>query len=257
MRKTLFFAALCLVTLMSHAQMIAVVNYMKVPPSGDDAYVANEKEWKKIHQTRVNEGKMIAWELFYVHNQGTGSPYNYATVDVYENLEAALKGLTLEEIKKTWGEKYNDVLKKTNTVRNLVYSETFGWTMGIPVKDVEKYIMISSMKSTDQGKYLDMEKKAYMPMHQAAMDQGKLNGWSIWTRWFNNDTHWDAVAVNSYASAAQIGTMDYNAAFEKAKSGKNTNDLVEMINLMNETDKLRTIVQTQLWELVDVTTPKK
>jgi len=257
MKRTLLFASLCLVTLMSHAQMVAVVNYMKVPASGDDAYVANEKEWKKIHQMRVNEGKMIAWQLFYIHNQGTGSPFNYATVDVYENLEAALKGLTLDEIKKVWGEKYNDVLKKTNTVRNLVYSETIGWTMGLPSKEPDKYLMISAMKSTDQGKYLDMEKKAYMPMHQAAMDQGKLNGWSIWTRWFNNDTIWDAVAVNSFASAAQIGTVDYDAAFEKVKAGKSTNDLVEMINLSNETSNLRTIVQTQLWEQVDVTSPKK
>jgi len=242
---------------MSYAQPVAVVNFMKVPQGGYDAFMANELEWKKLHQNRVNEGKLISWQVYYIHNQGTGSPYNCATVDVYPNMEPSLAGLTQDEMKKGLGEKYNDVLKKTNTVRNLVYSETLGQVFFIPSKAPDKYLMVSSMKTKDTGKYYDMEKKAYMPMHQAAIDQGKMNGWSVWARMFPEDNTCEAYTVNAYSSSAQINAMDYNAAFEKAKEGKSTNELMEMFKLMDETESLRTIVKAQLWELVDATTPKK
>ena len=206
---------------------------------------------------RINEGKMLAWELFYIHNSGTESPYNYATVDVFENLQAALKGITIEEAKKVWGEKYNDVFKKTTSLRNLVYSETLANEMGIQPKEPEKYLLISFMKTNDLGKYLEMEKKAYMPMHQAAVEEGKMVAWSVWSRWFPGDTSFDAVTVNAFASAEQLNGMNYESLFEKAKSGKNTNDLFEMVNLMDETSSIRTIVKSQLWELLDITQPKK
>ena len=250
--------AFSLVAILSYAQMVAVVNYMKVPQGGEDAYMANEREWKKIHQARVNEGKMIAWELFYIHNSGTDSRYNFATVDVYENMEKALSGgVSLEEIKKAWGEKYNDILKKTNTVRNLAYSDMFAWEMGIQSKAQEKYILVSFMKADDLGKYYEMEKKAYMPMHQIAIDEGKMNGWSVWSRWFRNDNYFDAVTVNSYVSAAQMSGIDYGAAMDKLKGGKSFNELYDIISLADKTNDLRTIVKTQLWELVEITTPKK
>lgn len=253
----MLFAALCLLTFLSHAQLFVVVNYMKVPQGGGDAYIANEREWKKIHQARVNEGKMVAWELFYIHNSGTDSPYNFATVDVYSNLEAALKGVTLDEIKKAWGEKYNDVLKKSNSVRNLAYSEMLSQEMGIPDKAPAKYIMVSYMKAPDVGKYYEMEKKAYMPMHQVAVDEGKLDGWSVWSRWYHEDTAYDAITVNAYTDAAQITAMNYGAAFEKVKAGKNTNELFELVSLVDKTSELRTMVKSQLWELIETTTPKK
>jgi len=249
--------ALCLLTLMSHAQVVAVVNYMKVPANGFDAFVSNEKEWKKIHQTRVNDGKMIAWELFYIHDTGTGSDYNCATVDVYPNLEASLTGFTLDDVKKILGPKYDEVVKKTNAVRNLVYSETLQQQLYIPSKTPDKYLMVSAMRASDAGRYYEMEKKAFMPVHQAAIDQGKLNGWSIWSRAFAKDNDYIAYAVNAYSSAAQIGTMDYVAAIDKAKEGKNTVELMDIFKLFDETESIRTIVKSELWELVDATMPKK
>jgi len=47
------------------------------------------------------------------------------------------------------------------------------------------------------------------------------------------------------------------AAFDKAKEGKSAGDLMDMVKLVNDTESLRTIVKTQLWELVDITAPKK
>ncbi len=257
MKRMLFLLALCLVTLMSNAQTVAIVNYMKVPAGGGDAFLANEKEWKKIHQTRVNEGKMLGWTLFYVHNTGTDSPYNYVTVDAYENLEAALGGITVDEFKKAWGEKYNDVLKKTNSVRNLAYSETMFRAMGISSELPNKYMMVTSMKVNDNDRYYAMEEKAYMPIHQAAIDMGKLNSWSIWTRGFKNDNDYDVAAVNGFTSASQLRNMDYAAIMDKAKQGKSTNELMEIFKFMDDTEKIRTMVKTHLYEVVDTTTPKK
>ncbi len=251
-------AAMCLLTCLSYAQIVVVVNRMKVPQGGSDAYMANEREWKKIHQARVNEGKMIAWELFYIHNSGTDSPYNFATVDVYADLQAAMNNtITVDDFKKAWGEKYNDVLKKTNTVRNLAYSEMLSQQMGIQESGQTKYLLVSFMKAPDVGKYFEMEKKAYMPVHQIAINDGKMNGWSVWSRVFHEDNSYDAVTVNSFTSVAQFSGMNYAALFDKVKEGKSTNELFELVSLLDHTDELRTMEKTQLWELIEVTTPKK
>ncbi len=251
----LFFVFIC--ALQVQAQ-IAVVNYMKVKPGGEDAFLASERTWKKLHQQRVNEGKLMAWEVYYVHGQGTASPYNYVTVDVYENMKAALQGITTEELKKAFGEKYADLLSKTTASRDLVYSDMFSRRMSVDGKEPDKFVRISFMSVKDNDKYYQMEEKAFKPLHQAAAEMGNLNSWSIWSRPFWNNTNYDAVAVNGFTSVDQMTKMSYgDETFKKATASMKPGEVMEISNLMNDTDKIRDMIRSQLWELLEITAPKK
>lgn len=246
---------LCLAALLI-AQPVAVVSMMKVPPGGDDAYVALEKEWKKIHQARVDDGRMLAWELYYVHNQGASSPYNYATVNVYPDLKSALAGMTENDMKKM-GPKWNETYNKTNTVRTLVRNEMFNWVMGIHAVGPEKFLTVSFMKINRPNTYYEMERDAYMPMHKAAIEDKKMVGWSIWNRVFAEDLEYQAVAVNGYASIDQIVGLTYGDLQEQVKKKLDLEQVVKMVNLVNDTEGIRTMIRSQLWESVDATAPKK
>lgn len=58
-----------------HAQMIALIDYMKVPEGGDAEYLKVEQEiWKSMHQEWVNQGKMTGWYLWSIPYPGGTNP---------------------------------------------------------------------------------------------------------------------------------------------------------------------------------------
>jgi len=213
---------------------------------------------KKFHQSRVDAVKIIGWELYSSMNQGTEARYNYATVNIYKDLADAFANLSVDDARKVWGDKTEDILDKTGKARSLVFNDMFNYAMGIQAKVPEKYLTVSYMKITDQGRYWDMEKKAYMPLHQTVIDAGKMAGWSIWGRSFREDERYDAVAVNGYASLEQFSAgTNYGEAFDKLKASASSADLMEIMKLANATDEIRRIVKSQIWYSIDATTPKK
>jgi hypothetical protein len=257
MKRVILMLAVFICALQVQAQ-IAVVNYMKVKPGSEDAFLANERIWKKLHQQRVNDGKMIAWEVYYIHGQGTISQYNYATVDVYENMKAALQGFTTDELKKAFGEKYADVLSKTTSAREIVYSDMLSREMTVDGKEPDKFLRVSFMSIKDNDKYYKMEEKAFKPMHQASAEMGNLNSWSVWSRPFWNNMNYDAVTVNGFTSVDQMTKMGYgDEIFKKATASMKPGEVMEISNLMNETDKIRDMIRSQLWEVIEMTAPKK
>ena len=129
---------------------------------------------------------MIAWELYYIHNQGTNSEYNYATVNVYKDLPSAMAGISEDDLKKL-GPKWNEVLTKTNASRDLVRDEVFSREMGIPSTAGDKYLTVSFMRINRPTSYYEMERDAYMPMHKAAIEDNKMTSWGIWRRAFPPD----------------------------------------------------------------------
>jgi hypothetical protein len=259
MKKTLLIVAVLLCAHLSLAQAVAVVDYMKVPESGGDAYINIEKQWKRFHQARVNEGKLQSWGLYYIHGTGSASAYNYATVNIYPNLTAALSATYTEaDMKKIFGDKYADVIKKTYATRSLTSSTTFNFEMGLDNNNVPlKFLVINLMKTDDMGAYLSMEKDAFLPMHKELMASGQLHSWSIWTRMFSTDDTYDAVAVNGFVSAEQLAKLNYESVLDKLKSSNDGAKVLGMFTAFANTEKIRTQVRTEIWEFLDGTNPPK
>jgi hypothetical protein len=69
---------------------VVTVDYMKVAPGQDDAYLqVEQKMWKPIHEVRVKAGNALGWYLYRVASpSGSLVDHNYVTVAVYKSFEA-------------------------------------------------------------------------------------------------------------------------------------------------------------------------
>lgn len=257
MKRVLTICIIFLAVMAVEAQTVAVVDYMKVPANGGDAYVAVEKQWKTLHQNRVDAGEIIGWELYFVRNTGTNSPYNFATVTIYENFTKTENWATEAQMKKAFGEKMDDFLKKTDISRNLVNTESYFLQVGIPSDVPDKYVVVNTIQTDNVDNYINMEKVGYMPIHQEAKKLGQRNSWGIWTRWPNADNSFQAVAVDGYSKFEDIGGGDYGKAMDNLLPTKKSGEIFDMMTQINKTDQVRKIVKSEIWDLLDSTTPKK
>jgi hypothetical protein len=246
-----------LVSLTMKAQTVAVVDYMKIPEGGDATYLAIEKQWKAVHQLRVESGKILGWNFWYIRNSGAASPYNYATVTLYENFGKTETGLTEAELKQVFGAKMEEVLNKTVASRSLIYSEMIKLELSVTSDSPDKFLVVNWVKTDNVGDYLNMEKVGYQPLHEEAKKLGLKNSWRVWTRWPNEDNSFQAAAVDGYSSYSQINNVDLGAMFEKIMAGKKMEDIWNMTEQYHKTDDIRSFVKTEIWEFIDGTTPKK
>lgn len=257
MKHFLFTSLIVLASIAIEAQTVAVVDFMKVPGNGQDAYLAVEKQWKNLHQSKVESGAIQAWQLYYVRYSGTTSLYNFTTVTIYENFGKTETTLTDDDFKKAFGATSADFMKKTAASRDLIYSETYQLQVGIPSETPDKYIVVNFVRTDNLDKYLNMEKTGYMPMHQEAKKLGQRNTWGIWTRWPNNDNSFQAVAVDGFTKFSDINNVNYNDVMAKVMAEKKPGEVYEMLDQVTKTDQMRTIVKSEIWDLLDTTTPKK
>jgi hypothetical protein len=257
MKRVLTICMFFMAAFAMEAQTVAVVDFMKVPANGGDAYLAVEKQWKTLHQARVDAGEIIGWELYYVRNTGTNSLYNFTTVTIYENFSKTENFASEAEMKKAFGEKMDDFMKKTDASRNLIYSESFFLAVGIPSDVPDKYLVINEIQTDNVDNYINMEKVGYMPVHQEAKKLGQRNSWGIWTRWPNSDNSYQAVAVDGYSKYEDITGGDYGKVVDNLLPTKKATEVYDMMTQMNKTEEIRKIVKTEIWDLLDGTTPKK
>ncbi len=152
MKKT--FAILLLAALSSSllAQDATIVlNYMKVPQGMDGQYLESEQAWKKIHEKRIEAGIMTGWQLWRNVFAGADDPYQYITIDWYNDLGHSLKGdpegfweekvgplFTDEEMTKYW----EMTMKSRTLVDKEVLHRVFAATSEEPVN----YILVNRMK---------------------------------------------------------------------------------------------------------------
>lgn len=256
MKNLYLTSLLVLASVAVQAQTVAVVDFMKVPSNSQEAYLAVEKQWKNLHQSRVESGVIYAWELYYVRGSGTSSPYNYATVTVYPDFAKTETTFTDADFKKAFGANSAEFLKKTGATRDLIYSETYQQQAGFQGDTPDKYIVVNSIHTDNIDKYINLEKSGYMPIHQEAKKAGQRNSWGIWTRWPNNDNSVQAVAVDGYSKFSDINGGNWDDYISKVMAVKKPGEVYDMFQLIDKTDQIRTIVKSEIWDLVDVTKPK-
>lgn len=257
MKKLWIITVLCLTAQISFSQVV-VLNYMKVPPGGEARYEAAEKYAQKVLQAKTDEGTMIGWELYRVHHQGSESEYNYVTVDIYENLSSSVSGMNWEYVQNVLGDDADKAMDEIMNSRKLTYRETLGFNMGVPAAGDENFILIHYIKASNPEKYYEMERAAYMPLHQLAVDNGKMSGWSVWTPWLHDGKlDYTALVVDGFSSLEQIDNRDFGSLYEEFKKDKSEEELEKLQKYYDKTGKTRTMVKSQLWEKVASTTPRK
>jgi hypothetical protein len=250
--RTLFLTLLVAGALSARAQqrLYAVIDYMHIPEGkSEDAYIAQEKLWQRLHQKAVDTGICQGWYLDRVENGGRG---DFATVRLYNSLDklanpwpdSIVQGLyTPEELAK---------MHKTGESRDLIHSELLeveASAVNEASQDPSTYLYVDFMKPKP-GKgndYYNAEMKTYKKIHEARVKAGEMKNWHFLSRMFPSgmDEDFDFVTVNSYAGKEQI----WNPKTAEAALGK------EEWDKLQDPTTIRTLVREEVWRPVLQTSP--
>lgn len=230
------------------------IDYMKVAPGQDDAYLqVEQKIWKPVHEARMKTGDAIAWYLYAVASpSGTEVHHNYVTVGVYKTFEAMENPFPAALFAKVHpGVNMADVSKKTLAGRDLVRSETWESLARNPETPLPKpapFLSVEYMKvpAGGDGAYNDVE-KMWKNVHDLRIKDGTMASWSLLRRVFpaGSDQPYNYATANGYNNYKDLNGFNLEALYPK------TGLTMSLTDFGDKTGKARDLVRGEIWVLVD------
>lgn len=162
------------------------LEYMHVKPGDNDTYLQVERFWRKIHQQRQKDGKILAWSVWkvlapynsdaeYQYIVGTIYPKFSNYVDAYEkmDMDVVFRGVAADSLK--------SMMRKTGESRKLVRTSVFENLYDLGPEDDSHlhYALLSEMKSAP-GKaqdYESFEKNEWSKIHKDLVADGLETDW--------------------------------------------------------------------------------
>ena len=220
----------------------AVIEYMHIPETqSDDAYLATEKLWQRLHQKAVDAGICRAWYLERVENGGRG---DFATIRIYDSLEK-MRNPWPEAIQKDlFNAEETKTMSHTEETRDLIRREL--WEIeasAVPDSggDPSTYVSLQFMKAKPgrDSEYFKMEKETYTKIHMARVKTGEMKNWHFLSRMFPSGTDSDAdyVTINVYPTKE----MRWNSQIVETALGK------DAAARLADPTTIRTMVRSELW----------
>jgi hypothetical protein len=235
-----------------HKQFI--VEYMKVPENGDDAYLKMETElWKPMHKKLVKDQKLLYWGLYAIpYPGGTGSEYQYATVRVFKDMAQSGEDFDFaklfKEVHPTMD--VNKALSRTLETRDLVRRMRLSsWERFMNENGPTPKIMTVVSMNVKQGKtaeYQAVERNLWQPMHKMEMKNQKREGWEGLTvdmPWGSKNP-FNYVTVDFYKDWAQYTKQLPASAYEQVSGGKTFQEIVKATNEVVE------VYLSEEWHLI-------
>ncbi|MEL6671641.1 MAG: hypothetical protein AAFR61_05595 [Bacteroidota bacterium] len=233
------------------------IDYMKT--TGDGAMELEEKFWKPIHAERQKQGKLLDWGLMRrVYPYGSAVEYDYITINVYKDLaQAEMTYDDLEAIAKKVHPSA-DIAKKlaaTEASRKLVKGEVF-YTIartenpdeaGSPVGD---YIVMNHMQSVGSASaYVKMEMDLYRPVHQEAVNAGRMQAWFMMGRAIPGGSSYgyNYITMDVYKSLEQY-PPDTEGLVEKAHK----DEAARKKYMETNPNKHRKVVRADMYQMMSV-----
>lgn len=248
----LLFAALPL-SLLAQGQTV-IAAYMNVKTSGAD-YLEVEQAWKKIHQKAVDEGYMNGWQLWRKMHVGTNDPYQYITLQWYEDYKHTFGA----DVPAGWmqslytDEEWDALYEKTLASRDYIKEEVSNLLVMVDNPQPVQYLVVHRMKVMPgmDAEYVNMETEIFKPLHEALIEKGALAHWGLWRIWPFNEGECRYVTVNGFKDLDQL-TSDYpNISLEELGLDYTQEELMEMAQ------KTRIMAADELWVLVDSVFPEE
>lgn len=262
--QVLFLTVLCLsLPRLGRAQPTAAVpyeptytewEYMKVMPGKGSDYLKVEQTWKKIHQRRKEEGKIINWTLYRrVYPSGSNTTYDYATTTTFKSgveLEGTLD-MTWEYIKKGLNNEEIAIAEGTEKTRQIVDRK-----LNLLLERVEpqgRFVKFTTL-NVKPGQGAEQEKLERMmnPVFVEACKMGKIASWRFGRQLFplsaNGGNYYRGIGVKNLDDLLKNETNKYiEAAFRKVYP---TKDYAAVTKSFRD---LMTVVTVEIWEKIDST----
>ena len=236
----------------SQNEATVVIMYMKVKPRDNDKYLQLEKEWKKIHQARLEKGYINGWQLWQKMYAGTDDEYQYIVIDWYRDFLATAQTGTVEVIGDMYSDKASEeLMKRTLDVRKLVKTDVMHRVVDADLVKPTSYLTVSQMKVKPgmEGKYLEMERDIFKPLHEEAIRSGQMSTWSVWAKWPFGEGDYQYAAVNGFKDFADLVNLDYPGLFKTVHPDINVDQFMQKI------PDVRKNTAVEVWRLVDSVLP--
>ncbi len=229
--------------------------YMKVEPGMEDEYLKIEQLWKKVHQRRKDEGKILNWNLARRSFYGTNADYDYMTVTAFKSgkeLEEA-QTMTWEYITKGMTPDEIALANTTGKTRKMVSSSLSYQLLKSQSAAENRFIKITQVKAAP-GKGAELEKaEALMkPVFDEAGKMGAISGWRfgrhLYPRSAEGANYYRIESTNSMADMLTHESSGYlEKAFKKVYPAK------DFAATMKSVRDLITLLDVELFERVDST----
>ncbi|GAC1657542.1 MAG: hypothetical protein NVS4B3_24190 [Gemmatimonadaceae bacterium] len=236
-----------------------VLHYMKAAPGKADEYVRLEQEvWKPIHQERVKNKDMVAWQLYTVpYTADTHRDYDYVTANLYDNL-AATEGTGLLDVFRRMhaGKEGSNLETQTLAARQIVRSEVWQMLAHTTPRSTagsssapSKYVVMDFMRSKPGVNYVAVETELWKPIHQERVKSGGLNSWALAVLLLPGGTSYgyDFVTANAMSSLSGLSDQFPAELFQRVHPNTSVADI------SNRTAASRDLTRHELWVLVDAT----
>jgi L-rhamnose mutarotase len=230
--------------------LYALVEYMKVKQADVEKYLELERTfWKPIHEERVKKKEIAGWRIFAVRYTGTGDEYNFVTGTFFDDLSKLEKVFNVDVEKIHPGKDIQKTYQETLESRELVKRNLLVMNSTINSTVPYKYLQVNFMKvkQGEENAYINVENSVWKPVHEELAKTGSKSGWSVWSIIYPGGygTEYQYLTVDDFSEFTQIKMAGYESAFGKVHAGKNPAEL------MDQTNKSRILVRSELWESLD------
>ena len=253
----------------------ALFTYMQVQDGQEEAYLAVEAEWKKIHERMTSQGKLSGWGVAKARTNDLG--IQYVTWKSFPSLEALDEPYDLNDIRQWMGsEDFDNLMEKTKATRKIVGEEVLrseDYTLDNLTRDTQqesnKLSFFLGYMTPADGKdaaYVRMEKLMFQPGRQNQVNHNpNFLGWRLEKRLFSWGEVPDAKyrTVNIFLREKLSLTEEQESRLQKSKPTPPTEfadtkigELRSMTGLMFDvvmtTDKNQSAI-VQAWEELEGT----
>jgi hypothetical protein len=157
-------------------------------------YLEVEKIWKKIHEERLKENKIIGWVVYKVMFKTAEDPHNFVTLTMYNAFSKLDKGIPDKILKAAYPEKSEDDWKafydRTYKSRKVITSSIFYQQLSCAKGPdrFSKFYMINeiNVKPDKSMEYIKIEEEIYKPLYEEAIRNSNRTAWSLWEKWQGN-----------------------------------------------------------------------
>jgi len=228
-----------------------IASFMKVTPGLESEYLEVEQTWKELHQRAVNEEIYSSWQLYRKLHTGTEDPYEYITLQWYDNYEAYLsRNISYEWVSEFYSEEQQaEIMEKTLAARKNIGEEVYHLVVTVDNPQPLKYlaIMRNHIPQDRGSEYFKMEKEIFKPYHEEMIRKEAMAQWGVWNAWPYKEGQAGVVIAEGFRDAKQLSDpgVDWSEVFAAVHPDLNWDEVVKEIR------KNREQISVEVWELVD------